>query len=169
MARSSGAYQGRYQSAHPDSQSRAADGILRRRSMMDGTCDVSGCTREIYMGWRPLTERQGRQICEYHWRKHRDPEDSFDLFDAFGFRRPVGLPRTVAKRRTFHPDGRCRKCRDCGQPRESGHRYCDKCGKKRKAESNRKRQQRYRDEKRNAFASPLPKGRILAIRPATGL
>ena len=41
------------------------------------------------MGWRPLTERLGKQICEYHWLRHKDPQDSFDLFDAFGFRKIV--------------------------------------------------------------------------------
>jgi len=59
-----------------------------------GSCDVSGCQRATYMGWRPLTERRGRQICEYHWRQHQDKQDSFDLLESFGFRRPPQAPKT---------------------------------------------------------------------------
>jgi len=56
---------------------------------MDGTCDVPGCTNETYMGWRPLTEPKGKQICLPHWNRHKDPDDSFNLWDAFGFKRPA--------------------------------------------------------------------------------
>ena len=125
-----------------------------------GMCDVPGCTEQTYMGWRPLTEKISRQVCEQHWRRHKDKHDSFDLFELFGFVRPAGMPESIPKKRPSSCkvlDFR-RQCRDCGQPRKPGHRYCDKCGKKRKAESNRKRQQRHyrkhgvRAEKPNAFA-----------------
>jgi len=65
---------------------------------MDGTCDVPGCSNETYMGWRPLTEALGRQVCEDHWRRHKDPNGSFNLWDAFGFRKPAptkGFPEPV--------------------------------------------------------------------------
>jgi hypothetical protein len=67
-------------------------------------CDVSACHRETYMGWRPLTERLGRKICEYHWHRHEDPEDGFDLFEAFGFRRPVRSPRRLMQTGTRRCD-----------------------------------------------------------------
>ena len=120
------------------------------------------------MGWRPLTERLGRKICEQHWRRHKDEQDSFDLFEAFGFKRPAGLPKPVVKKDVARCDctkkpepktvkGKVSGCRDCEQPREPGHRYCRKCCKKRKTESNRKRQQRlYERQKPNAFVRPLP-------------
>ena len=122
------------------------------------SCDVTGCSEQTFMGWRPLTERIGRKVCEYHWRRHKDENDSFDLFEAFGFERPVGMTKpTLAKQTSSCKvlDFR-RLCPDCGQPRESGHRYCSKCSKRRKAESNRKRQQRhYKRQKPNAFVGPL--------------
>jgi hypothetical protein len=67
-------------------------------SDMDGLCDVVGCSSLPLLGWQPLTGRRGRQICEYHWRRHLDKQDSFDLFDEFKFRRPAGLPKPVAKK-----------------------------------------------------------------------
>jgi len=57
---------------------------------MNRLCDVKGCRSLPLLGWRPLTERLGRQICEYHWRRHKDEKDSFDLFDEFKFRRSAG-------------------------------------------------------------------------------
>jgi len=122
------------------------------------SCDVTGCSEQTFMGWRPLTERIGRKVCEYHWRRHKDENDSFDLFEAFGFERPVGMTKpTLATQASSCKvlDFR-RKCPDCGQPRESGHRYCSKCSKRRKAVSNRKRQKRhYKRQKPNAFVRPL--------------
>jgi len=44
---------------------------------MDGSCDVRECTQPTFMGWRPLTERLGKQICEGHWHRHKDPADIF--------------------------------------------------------------------------------------------
>src|SRR4030042_1439180 len=32
-----------------------------------------------------------RKICKQHWRRHRNKMDDFDLFDAFGDRRPAGF------------------------------------------------------------------------------
>lgn len=66
---------------------------------MDGLCDVPGCAGPVLLGWRPVTERHGRQICETHWLRHRDPQDGFDLFEAFGFRRPAALRGPAARRR----------------------------------------------------------------------
>ena len=65
---------------------------------MDGLCDVPGCAGLVLLGWRPLTERLGRQVCEQHWLRHRDPQDGFDLFEAFGFKRPAGRRRPAARR-----------------------------------------------------------------------
>jgi len=59
--------------------------------MSNGLCDVNGCSGATYLGWRPLTERRGRQICEYHWRRHLDEKDGFDLFEAFNFQRPARM------------------------------------------------------------------------------
>lgn len=126
-----------------------------REPVISAGCDVPGCIGQTHMSWRPVTERLGKKICEDHWRRHRDLRDGFDLFEAFGFKRP---PK--AKKKTMcrvPPKGLSirRFCRDCGQPREPGYRYCDECSKKRKAQSNQRRQQRFRDTKRNAFARPL--------------
>ena len=129
-------------------------------------CDVPGCSERTHLGWRPLPERMGRKICERHWRRHKDEQDSFDLFEAFGFRRSAGLPKPKLKKdiascasgREREPKpvkGKVSGCRDCEQPREFGHRYCENCGNRRKAESNRARQRRYKAEKGNAFVRPL--------------
>ena len=133
---------------------------------MDGRCDVPGCTEPGFMGWRPLSENRGRQICERHWLKHKDPNDSFDLFDAFGLMRPAGIRKPGAglsdpgrkgqtKRRlcpgpknpmkqepTEGREGGC--CRACGAEREAGHTYCEKCRRERRREANQDRQRRFR-------------------------
>jgi hypothetical protein len=96
----------------------------KRDEAMYGTCDVPGCTNKTYMGWRPVTERLGRQICEYHWLRHKDPNDDFNLFDAFSFRRAAGIRKSAAKKeiarcacgRERLP--RCKFCTDCAQERE---------------------------------------------------
>jgi hypothetical protein len=97
---------------------------------MDRICDVQGCSRATYMGWRPLTERQGRQICEYHWLGHKDKKDSFDLFDEFKFRRPLGICKPVLKKHI----PRCA----CGRVLDDGHKFCKTCIEER--ERQRKRQ-----------------------------
>ena len=45
--------------------------------MAYGFCDIPGCEELTYMGWRPLTEAIGRQICEDHWCRHKDCDDDF--------------------------------------------------------------------------------------------
>jgi len=81
---------------------------------MDGSCDVKGCTNETYMGWRPLTERLGKQICEGHWNRHKDPGDGFSLFEAFGFRRPAG---GITRDRGPSPElSGCRRSGRTGRP-----------------------------------------------------
>ena len=66
---------------------------------MDGLCDVPGCTEAVLLGWRPLTEQRGRQICEQHWLEHRDPQDNFDLFEAFSFKSSAGARGQTERRR----------------------------------------------------------------------
>ncbi|MFH1716530.1 MAG: hypothetical protein ABIF19_04200 [Planctomycetota bacterium] len=98
---------------------------------MNGSCDVKGCDRETYLGWRPLTESRGRQICEGHWRRHQDPEDSFDLFEAFGFRRPAGIRKPVPKKDVPRPapaldpgrTGRMQPAAEPEPPREKLERH----------------------------------------------
>jgi len=91
---------------------------------MDGLCDVEGCGKATYMGWRPLTESRGRQICEEHWLRHKDPQDSFDLFETFGFRRPVWIRKPIAKKNV----PRCA----CGRKRLPGHKFCAVCTERKK-------------------------------------
>jgi len=80
-------------------------------TIMDGLCDVKGCSRATYISWRPLTERRGRQICEYHWNRHKDKKDGFDLYEAFGFKRPARSPRWLVQKES-------RRC-DCGRALET--------------------------------------------------
>lgn len=143
-------------------------------------CHVPKCTEQTFMGWKPDTAPRGHQICEGHWKRHLDAQDSFDLFEAFGFERPAGVAKLVlGVKKSSDPlvleefparKPSARRCRDCGDPREPGHRYCDPCGEKRKAESNRKRQQRhYERQKPNDFAHTRPRGRIIPLRPVVRL
>jgi len=104
---------------------------------MDGLCDVKGCRGLPLLGWRPLTERRGRKICEHHWRRHCDDKDSFDLFDEFNFRRPLGIRKPIAKKDVL----RC----SCGRERLPGRKFCTVCAKQR--ERQRKRQA-YHERKR---------------------
>jgi hypothetical protein len=104
---------------------------------MNGLCDVQGCNRATYIGWRPLTERRGRQICEFHWRRHQDENDSFDLFDEFKFRRPEGLAKPVAKKYV----ARCA----CGRELIPGRRFCKICA----TERERQRKKRAYHERKN--------------------
>ena len=86
---------------------------------MDGSCDVPRCTNETYLGWRPLTEPKGKQVCEYHFRWHDDPAESFNLWDAFHFRRPAKIKKPTTKK--YVP--RCA----CGRERLPGRRFCAAC------------------------------------------
>ncbi|MHC4560647.1 MAG: hypothetical protein ACYS80_25485 [Planctomycetota bacterium] len=97
---------------------------------MDGLCDVKVCQSLPLLGWRPLTERRGRKICEQHWHRHLDETDSFDLFDEFKFRRPEVIRIPVAKK--YVP--RC----TCGRERLPGRRFCTECA----AERERQRKER---------------------------
>jgi len=104
---------------------------------MNGLCDVKECRGLPLLGWRPLTERIGRKICEQHWRRHQDKQDSFDLFDEFKFRRPEGLYKPVKKK--YVP--RC----TCGRERLPGRRFCTVCAKERE----RQRKKRAYHERKN--------------------
>ena len=117
-------------------------------SDMDGLCDVKDCRGLPLLGWRPLTERIGQKICEYHWRQHRDKQDSFDLFESFGFRRPPQAPKPVPAAKAGCGCGRQHNdvlhCRACGGPRLPGHSYCQKCNQSRQRQANQQRQRRHR-------------------------
>jgi hypothetical protein len=117
-------------------------GIGRETMTTYGSCDVSGCRREIYMGWRPLTERLGRKVCEYHWRRHEDETDNFDLFEAFGFRRPARTRKPAVKKQT---DG----CA-CGRELPPGRRLCTVCAEQRE----RRRKRQYYHQKKNHQTEP---------------
>jgi hypothetical protein len=109
---------------------------------MDGICDVKGCNEATYLGWRPLTERRGRQICEFHWLRHKDETDSFDLYEAFKFRCPTRSHRRQIKTET----PRC----SCGRALESGHRFCAICVQERE----RQRKKRAYHERKNPEPAP---------------
>jgi len=74
------------------------------------------------MKW-PLTERIGRKICKHHWRRHQNKQDSFDLFEVFGFRRPLGIRKSVPKKKS----ARCA----CGRERLPGRKFCTECATER--------------------------------------
>ena len=110
---------------------------------MDGFCDVKGCNEHTFMGWRPFTERRGRQICEKHFRRHDNKNDSFDLFDEFNFKRPVKIQKPSVTKDV----PRCA----CGRERLPGHKFCTVCAKER--ECIRKRQ--YYHDKKNRQVEPV--------------
>jgi len=124
-------------------------GTARRIS---GMCDVTGCSGQTYMGWRPDTAPRGRQVCESHWHRHRDVWDSFDLFEAFGFKRPERLPKPVVKNIADF-------C-GCGRELESGHRLCTVCA----VERERKRKRQYYHDKKNSQPKPVPELTVLQCR-----
>jgi hypothetical protein len=109
------------------------------------SCDVTGCTGQNYMGWRPLPERMGRKICEPHWRRHKDQQDSFDLFEAFGFERPV-LPKKAQRKKV----ARC----GCGAERKPSHRFCAACAAKRERQ---RKKQAYHDRKKRTVEPVVEK------------
>jgi len=110
---------------------------------MDGLCDVVGCSSLPLLGWRPLTERIGRKICEHHWRRHENEQDSFDLFEVFGFRRPVVIPKPSVKTQT-------QECA-CGRELLPGRRLCTVCAEERE----RQRKRQYYHNKKNHQAEPV--------------
>jgi hypothetical protein len=126
--------------------------------VMFGLCDVKKCSEPTFMGWRPLTEPRGRQICEYHWLRHWDEKDGFDLYDEFKFRRPARIRKPVVKslvqkdvpRFRHRLDTLC--CRQCGEGRKPGHTYCSKCSQSRYRQANQKRQRRHRMKRRPGMA-----------------
>ena len=120
--------------------------------MNNGLCDVKGCQGLPLLGWRLLTERRGRQICEYHWRRHCDKQDSFDLFDEFKFRRPAGIRKPVAKKDV----ARCA----CGREITPGHRFCNVCVKERE----RQRKKRAYHERKKPRAQPIENENMLRCR-----
>jgi hypothetical protein len=124
--------------------------------MTNGLCDVKGCQGLPLLGWRPLTERLGRQICDQHWRRHQDEKDSFDLFDEFGFRRPAGICKPISKKDV--------PLCQCGRERLSGHKFCTACADER--ERHRKRQAYHK--RRNPEHEPIVQEDILQCRDCDG-
>jgi len=110
---------------------------------MDGLCDVKGCRGLPLLGWRPLTERIGRKICEQHWHRHQDKQDSFDLFDEFKFRRPAGILKPVTKKNV----PRC----TCGRERPPGRKLCTACA----TERERQRKRQYYHNKKSHQVEPV--------------
>lgn len=95
-------------------------------------------------------ERLGKQICESHWRRHKDSGDSFDLFDAFGFERPPGIRKSIMKNNV----PRC----DCGRERLPERKFCKKCA----AERERQRKKRaYHERKNRPLLEPVEQKPIL--------
>jgi hypothetical protein len=146
--------------------------------MCNGLCDLKGCSEVTYMCWRPLTERIGRKICERHWSRHLDENDSFDLYEVFNFRRPANRPRRQIKAEMRRCDCGCALesghnpirnksdgCRACGAQRRPRHTYCDKCAQERQKRANREHQKRHyrRTKKPNAFVSKITHPTMTAI------
>lgn len=144
--------------------------------MAYGTCDVRDCQRKTFMGWQPVSAPKGRQVCKYHWDEHRNKNSEFSLYDAFGFDRPVVLPKTRVE--TPPPVRRC----DCGNELQPRHRFCEDCTsereRERKREYQRRRRQAARQETGNAPAcdkhvpkcrrcgEPREKGHVYCVRCA---
>lgn len=124
--------------------------------MNNGLCDVKGCQGLPYLGWRPLTEHLGRKICELHWRRHLDENDSFDLFDEFKFRRPLGICKPIPKRHIS-------LC-TYGRALDAGHRFCAICAKERE----RLRKKRAYHERKNPKPEPIVQENILLCRACGG-
>lgn len=103
--------------------------------MAYGLCDVQQCESETYMGWRPLTERTGRKVCEFHWQGHKSGR--FDLYDAFGFKRPLAKTKPVKL---------IEYC-ECGRELEPGHRLCPSCAAEREKERKREYYHQSKEEK----------------------
>ncbi len=113
--------------------------------MSMGICDVKECRRKTYMGWRSLAVSIGRQVCEYHWKKHSDANDEFDLHEVFDF------PRFCVERDNVASvsRGKLRLC-SCGTELLPRHRYCKECAKER--ERKRKREYRRRSTEKHQQA-----------------
>lgn len=115
--------------------------------MANGICDITNCQRKTYMGWRPLTTPLGRQICEYHWKRHCDKNNNFNLFDAFGFPKlPVENNGDFIRQWGTESKKRPQLCL-CGAELLPRHRFCEKCAKERESRRKREYQRRRRAEK----------------------
>ena len=107
------------------------------------TCEVRGCMNSVIMGWQPKgifkgtgkKSQRGFQICKPHALRHRDSQDSFDLFEMFGCEKPIR--KLVVKKTTY----RCA----CGRDRLPGRSQCKKCI----AENERRRKKRAYHEGKN--------------------
>ena len=44
-------------------------------------CDIPNCGRTFSVGWQCYG--QSKHVCEYHWNRHCNDNDTFDLFKAF--------------------------------------------------------------------------------------
>ena len=130
-----------------------------RTKKMNGICDVQGCEQTAFLCWRLMSENRGKQICETHWLRHNDSADTFDLFHAFGLRRPANIHGLLIKHARPEQSTRLQqqqagqtesgRCRACGAERKAGHIYCEKCSRERKAESNRQRRRRCYEKKKS--------------------
>ena len=48
----------------------------------DNCCDVPSCIREVLLGWGSYGVK--KKICKYHFKRHCNENDEFNLFDTFG-------------------------------------------------------------------------------------
>lgn len=57
-------------------------------------CDVAKCKREPMLGYSAFGPKRNKdvRICEYHWEKHCDDNDKFDIRTHF-------YPPRVAKKK----------------------------------------------------------------------
>lgn len=55
--------------------------VVKVREVPGMPCDVPGCPRPMNMGWKVLGH--SKKICFYHFRRHINKNDTFDLFDVF--------------------------------------------------------------------------------------
>ncbi len=52
---------------------------------MKARCEVKGCGGNTILGYAAFGSRRNKEVgvCEYHWEKHCDDEDEFDLPSYF--------------------------------------------------------------------------------------
>lgn len=118
--------------------------------MAYGICDVPRCGRETYMGWRPVTAPRGRQVCKHHWGEHRNKNSEFSLYDAFGFDRPVVLPKTKVETPPL-----VRRCA-CGRELQPRCRFCQECARQRERERKAEYQHQRRQVARESTTANAP-------------
>jgi hypothetical protein len=61
------------------------------------TCDIPGCENERLMSWRPVGPERAYRVCRQHADRDHDPEDPFDLCEAFGPSRSQAKPPETAR------------------------------------------------------------------------